>query len=410
MSNKKPVKAFSFLLSLGILSAYPLLTSAASIKEDGQFSVTFRNNAIGGTIDGTDSPKTVYFDFESDNEEIKLSELVGENIHSLYSYRELLGWRTEGSDPDTTPVLSIKKSDFSDADTITLNPVYSLEYPHNSGKLYIQLNFAAGVPEDSSAFPDGSIYTDSTGDTTAVIELSADGFDGYTLPAARLEGAEFAGWYKGNYSSHSSGYSSRKFITEITSDEITEERLTGDVISVTAAYRKKAADSDTKYLFTLDANGGSIDGKEKETYVRSVGEASIHPQVLDIFIPVREGFDFTGWNTDQDGTGITLTHTGFPGETRERVGDAYDIFLEKGDDGPIVLYAVWQKHHANGDVNGDNSTDIADALMVARYDAGLTDLNEEQLKAGNVNHDEITDIADALMIARYDAGLISEFS
>lgn len=62
-----------------------------------------------------------------------------------------------------------------------------------------------------------------------------------------------------------------------------------------------------------------------------------------------------------------------------------------------------------GDVNNDNAIDIADALMVARFDAGLAELDETQLKAGDLNGDDQTDIADALMIARYDAGLITEF-
>ena len=59
-----------------------------------------------------------------------------------------------------------------------------------------------------------------------------------------------------------------------------------------------------------------------------------------------------------------------------------------------------------GDTNGDGTADIADALMVARYDAGLITLDSTQLSVSDVNNDGDADIADALMIARYDAGLI----
>ena len=59
-----------------------------------------------------------------------------------------------------------------------------------------------------------------------------------------------------------------------------------------------------------------------------------------------------------------------------------------------------------GDVNGDEFTDIADALMIARFDAGLAELTEVQQKTADVNKDNFADIADALMIARFDAGLI----
>lgn len=60
----------------------------------------------------------------------------------------------------------------------------------------------------------------------------------------------------------------------------------------------------------------------------------------------------------------------------------------------------------SGDVNGDGTTDISDALMVSRYDAGLITLTPEQIIEADINEDGNADIADALMIARYDAGLI----
>lgn len=59
-----------------------------------------------------------------------------------------------------------------------------------------------------------------------------------------------------------------------------------------------------------------------------------------------------------------------------------------------------------GDTNGDGTADIADALMISRYDAGLITLDSTQISVSDVNSDGSADIADALMIARYDAGLI----
>ena len=63
-----------------------------------------------------------------------------------------------------------------------------------------------------------------------------------------------------------------------------------------------------------------------------------------------------------------------------------------------------------GDTNGDGTADIADALMISRYDAGLITLDTTQISVSDVNSDSSTDIADALMIARYDAGLIDKLS
>lgn len=61
-----------------------------------------------------------------------------------------------------------------------------------------------------------------------------------------------------------------------------------------------------------------------------------------------------------------------------------------------------------GDTNGDGTADIADALMISRYDAGLITMNSTQIAVSDVNGDGNADIADALKIARFDAGLIEK--
>lgn len=63
---------------------------------------------------------------------------------------------------------------------------------------------------------------------------------------------------------------------------------------------------------------------------------------------------------------------------------------------------------ALGDVNNDGIVDAADAVMIQRYDAGLTNLTSEQISLGDVNGDGIVDAADAVKIQRYDAGLIDK--
>ena len=75
----------------------------------------------------------------------------------------------------------------------------------------------------------------------------------------------------------------------------------------------------------------------------------------------------------------------------------------------VNLFARFEKvQFIVGDTNSDGNADIADALMVARYDAGLIQLDETQLSVSDVNKDDSIDIADALMIARYDAGVIKK--
>jgi len=60
-----------------------------------------------------------------------------------------------------------------------------------------------------------------------------------------------------------------------------------------------------------------------------------------------------------------------------------------------------------GDTNGDGAVNIADALQISQYDAGLIELNSGQLALADVNGDGEANIADALMISQYDAGLIT---
>ena len=75
--------------------------------------------------------------------------------------------------------------------------------------------------------------------------------------------------------------------------------------------------------------------------------------------------------------------------------------------GTYVLTTEILETAALGDVNGDGTIDAADAVMIQRYDSGLTTLTDEQLAAADVNADGLVDAADAVKIQRYDAGLIA---
>jgi hypothetical protein len=61
-----------------------------------------------------------------------------------------------------------------------------------------------------------------------------------------------------------------------------------------------------------------------------------------------------------------------------------------------------------GDVNGDGSIDIVDALLVAQYYVGLNPANFDAAQA-DTNCDTSVDIVDALLIAQYYVSLITSF-
>ncbi len=63
----------------------------------------------------------------------------------------------------------------------------------------------------------------------------------------------------------------------------------------------------------------------------------------------------------------------------------------------------------DGDVNGDGSTDNIDASLILKYDAGIIDLTDEQLKHADVTGEGEVNNIDAAMILKYDAGIIEEF-
>jgi hypothetical protein len=62
---------------------------------------------------------------------------------------------------------------------------------------------------------------------------------------------------------------------------------------------------------------------------------------------------------------------------------------------------------SQGDVNGDGLVSAADAAMILRYDMGLIDLSDAQLKAADMDGDgEVTDM-DARALLRYVAGRLA---
>ncbi len=135
---------------------------------------------------------------------------------------------------------------------------------------------------------------------------------------------------------------------------------------------------------------------------------------------------------------ITLTQNGAAvqptGEVTVKIpvpdtmnGEQCAVYREEADGTQVILNAVYRDGYmvfttdvfgnftlakimppvTLGDVNGDGTIDAADAVMIQRYDSGLTTLTDEQLAAADVNADGLVDAADAVKIQRYDAGLIA---
>ena len=55
-----------------------------------------------------------------------------------------------------------------------------------------------------------------------------------------------------------------------------------------------------------------------------------------------------------------------------------------------------------GDVNRDGNVDAADAILLLRYDAGLTSFDKEQLLLADVDQNGVIDVRDATAVLRSD--------
>ena len=62
-----------------------------------------------------------------------------------------------------------------------------------------------------------------------------------------------------------------------------------------------------------------------------------------------------------------------------------------------------------GDVNGDGSIDTLDAIIVQKYSADKTKLNDRQIYVGDVNDDGYVDVLDAAMIQKFSVEKLKEF-
>mgnify|MGYP004527716373 CR=1 FL=1 len=105
-----------------------------------------------------------------------------------------------------------------------------------------------------------------------------------------------------------------------------------------------------------------------------------------------------------DGTNMTVSETAKMvvklGANVDGVNKAQAFFIDlslASEGGEEIVY---------GDVNNDGEVDGADALIVAKYDAGLPGFDTlANMDAADVNGDGEVDGADSLIIAKYDAGL-----
>ena len=73
-----------------------------------------------------------------------------------------------------------------------------------------------------------------------------------------------------------------------------------------------------------------------------------------------------------------------------------------------ILNIAYGQRCVIGDINGDDTINIVDALLVARYYVGMNPPHFS-IKCADVDCDGDVDILDALLVAQYYVGLLSHF-
>lgn len=285
------LKTAFLMLLITIFSISGIMTAnAATIGDDGQYTLILTTDDWNGDIDG-DYAKVIRFNVSNGETKVSLSKMtagiVPFNGETKFAYWGN-GW------PDYTKAdEELALADFTSVGSIWLADGTEVKYT-NVLSLY-------------------AIFSDEALKGTGTYYLTLDGFGGTVNGKAKLRLTSSSNEYQTvdltQYTPVRDGYTfvgwdlDGKFVTSIDSNCFAEK----DAVAVTTTYTKNSFEGDDRVLI-LNANGGTIDGKESNKYDYVGGADSGTSMSLLPYTPVREGYTFTGWNTKSDGSGKNLTY------------------------------------------------------------------------------------------------------
>ena len=326
MNTKKILIAILVCLLSFILFSFAVKVNAATISEDGKYSLILTSSEENASIDGK-SEKVIRFNISEGETTVKLSELT-KGIVPFNGRTEFAYW---GSFIGEKANEDIPVTDFSWSgellggesyiNGLTLYARFSNKPLQGTGTYYLTLDPFAGKVNGQSIIKLTSKSTEfKTVDLTKYIPVR----EGYTFKGWELDG---------------------KIVTSIDSSYFAKR----DCIEITATYTQDAFKGDGIVL-KLNANGGKIDGKESNSYDYIGGNNSGTTMSLLPYIPVREGYTFKGWNTKKDGSGENYkyvywrfwdideeTDKEFDKDTKIKETNGYERYKN------VTLYASWTK-------------------------------------------------------------------
>ena len=320
-----------------------ICVNAATIKDDGKYSLVLQCGGISeGTIDGETS-KIVKFDVADGEDSVSIAELT-KGIVPFDGEHEFSHWNTDFSDTskadDEIPI-----SKFSRSGNVYLNNGTEVEFNNGfflygvfsdkplkgTGTYYLNLDAFGGTVKDKSVY-----QITSKSDEFKTVDLSN------YVPTRK--GCNFIGWDLNG-----------KYVNKITAADFADR----DSVTVIATYTTNEGFDDSKIHVTLDANGGTIDGKKSAKYNYLGGGNSGTSMSLLPYVPVRNGYTFNGWNAKKDGSGKNYKYLYWREWDKENWDNDRESEFERDgliteDSGyerylNLTLYATWTKDASTPD-------------------------------------------------------------
>lgn len=314
-----------------------ICVNAATIKDDGKYSLVLQCGGIsGGTIDGETS-KIIKFDVADGEDSVSIAELT-KGIVPFDGEHEFSHWSTDFSDT-TKADDEIPISKFTSSGNVYLNDGTELEFNNGfrlfgvfsdkplkgTGTYYLNLDAFGGTIEDKSVY-----QIKSKSDEFKTVDL--------TKYEPERKGCTFKGWDLNG-----------KFVNKITAADFTDS----DSVTVTATYVSNIF-YDDEMSVTLNANGGTINGEKSAQYNYLGGGNSGTSMSLLPYVPVRNGYTFNGWNAKKDGSGKNYKYLYWREWDKDRESEFERDGLITNDNGyeryrNLTLYATWTKDASTPD-------------------------------------------------------------
>lgn len=331
MKTKKSLIFLAIILAVICLFGFSNRVNAATISDDGKYSLILVVNTINdesASIDGEYS-KIVRFNIKEGETTVKLSELT-KGIIPFNGKTEFSHWEmaenTKASE-ELEIVNFTGSGNFytsigekvSYTNGLTLNAKFSDKELKDSGKYYVSFDAFGGTINGKA-----KITLESKAEEFKTIDLTK-----YT-PVRK--GYTFKGWDLDG-----------KIVTAINSSAFAKDAA----INLTATYTQDTFVGDDRVLI-LNANGGTIDSKASNKYDYLGGGNSGTAMSLLPYIPVREGYIFNGWNSKKDGSGDNFKYIYWRLWDNDGKADVEKDTIIKNELGAeyyqnVTLYASWTK-------------------------------------------------------------------